>query len=290
MANCAPCYKPIVLNPQSLENWGYELYDGAQYDLPGWGNGELEWYTNRTDNANVALGKLVITARATDAAARRGCCAGGPCQNGQCRYTSARLRTYKKFSIAPESKDGSRTVRIAARMKLPSGTPAGLWPSLWLLPEASPANCSGCGAYGPWPSSGVITVAQFPKEGAKEVTGGVGFGAPAPDGTFSNYVSRLSKAEDYHEFVLEWTRTGMKWFMDGKEVHSVASGRGGTVPGGWFTTAGGAGKDAPFDKRFHLIVNMAVGGTPTGATPAQVKAALKTPKNFLVDYIRVCRK
>jgi beta-glucanase (GH16 family) len=275
---------------KSLKKWNYELYDGSQYSLPSWGNNELEWYTNRTDNANVALGKLVITARATDAAARRGCCANGPCKTGQCKYTSARLRTYKKFSFAPEFKDGSRTMRIAARMKLPSGNPAGLWPSLWLLPEASPANCSGCGAYGPWPSSGVITVAQFPKQAAKEVTGGIGYGAPAPDGTFSNFVAPLSKADDYHEYVLEWSRSAMTWYVDGKVVHSAASARNGTLPNGWFSTGAGATKDSPFDKKFHLIVNMAVGGAPTAATAAQVKSALKTPKNFLVDYIRVCRK
>lgn len=273
----------------SLEKWNYELYNGDQYSLPGWGNNELEWYTNRTDNANVALGKLVITARATDAAARRGCCADGPCQKNQCRYTSARLRTYQKFSFAPETKNGARTMRVAARLKLPSRSP-GLWPSLWMLPEASPSNCSGCGAFGPFPASGVITVAQFPRASAKEVTGGIGYGAASPNGSFSNYVVPLNKAEEYHEYVLEWSRTAMSWYIDGKKVHSAVSSRNGTVPNGWFTDGPGAGKDSPFDKKFHLIVNMAVGGTPTGATAAQVKAALKTPKSLLVDYIRVCRK
>ena len=53
----------------SFNKWNYELYNGCQYGICGWGNSELEWYTNRTDNANVALGKLVISARTATAAA-----------------------------------------------------------------------------------------------------------------------------------------------------------------------------------------------------------------------------
>lgn len=272
----------------SFPKWNYELYNGAQYGIPGWGNNEQEWYTNRTDNANVALGKLVITARTTTEAERVGCCGEKPCKTRECRFTSARLRTYGKYAVAPNWQAGSRTIRIAARMKLPVGT--GLWPSLWMLPEQSPANCSGCGAYGAWPSSGAITLGQAVND-IKNVTGGIAYGGAFPKSVFSNYVSKLKNKEAYHEYVLEWTRRGMKWSLDGKVVHTARSGQGGTVPNGWFSSGIGAGPDSPFDQPFHILVNLAVGGTPTGSpTRTTLAKTLKKPKSMLVDYIRVCQK
>jgi beta-glucanase (GH16 family) len=173
-------------------------------------------------------------------------------------------------------------------MKFPVGT--GLWPSFSMLPEASPANCSGCGAYGGWASSGAISISQAIND-MKNVTGGIAYGGAYPKQVFSNYVANLKNKEDYHEYVLEWTRRGMKWYLDGKVVHTALSGQGGTVPNGWFSSGVGAGPDSPFDKPFHLIVNMAVGGVYTGSpSTAQLAATLKKPKSMQVDYIRVCQK
>jgi beta-glucanase (GH16 family) len=272
----------------SFTKWNYELFNGCQYGICGWGNNELEWYTNRTDNANVALGKLVISARATTESERAGCCGDKPCKSGECAFTSARLRTYGKYSVAPNWQSGSKTVRIAVRMKFPVGK--GLWPAFSLLPENSPANCSGCGAYGPWPSSGAITIGQSIND-MKNATGGIVYGGAFPNSVFSNYVAKLKNNEDYHEYVLEWSRRGMKWLLDGKVVHTALSGQGGTVPGGWFSSGPGAGPDSPFDKPFYMIVNMAVGGTYTGSpTKSQLAETLKKPKSMQVDYIRVCQK
>ncbi len=273
----------------SFNKWNYELYNGCQYGICGWGNSELEWYTNRTDNANVALGKLVISARRTATTAERvGCCGDKPCKSGECAFTSARLRTYGKYSVAPSWKDGSKTIRIATRMKFPVGK--GLWPAFTLLPEQSPANCSGCGAYGGYSASGGITVGQSIND-MKNVTGGIVYGGAFPNSVYSNYVKKLNNREDYHEYVLEWTRRGMKWMLDGKVVHTALSGQGGTVPNGWFSTGVGAGPDSPFDKPFYMIVNMAVGGTYTGSpTKTQLAETLKKPKSLQVDYIRVCQK
>lgn len=270
----------------SLSKWNYELYNGCQYGICGWGNNELEWYTSRADNANVALGKLVITAKTATAAERVGCCDGGACKNNQCQYTSARLRTYGKFSTKPSWDAGNKVIRISARMKLPVGK--GLWPSLWMLPDTKNTSCSGCGFYGAWPASGAITLGQAVNE-MKNVTGGIAYGSPYPKGVFSTFVKKIDPY-DYHEYTLEWSRRSMKWLIDGSTVHTAKSSEGGTVPGGWFSTGAGGSPDKPFDSPFHIIVNLAVGGNPTGASNSQVKDTLKTPKSLALDYIRVCTK
>src|SRR5260370_8133739 len=95
--------------------WGDEfkgkngsLPDAAKwtYDIGGngWGNRELEYYTNRAENALIEHGKLVITARAEKYT--------GP-DGKSFSYTSARLKTQGLFSEAYG--------RFEARIKLPAG-------------------------------------------------------------------------------------------------------------------------------------------------------------------------
>ncbi len=229
----------------------------------------------------------MLTARAEDAAGREECCGARACRPGECEFTSARVRTYGKFSVAPADKRGSKTVRVEARVALPSG--AGLWPAIWMLPEDSPPYCSGCGAYGQWAASGAITLAQA-TNAMTTAFGGAAYGGPWPAQNSSSYTELLPlSATGFHVFALEWSLEKMSWFIDGKEVFSLkpAALNGGD---GWFTTAEGAPAAAPFDKSFHLLLNLAVGGAPTGATRADAAAALATPKSMRVDYVRVCKQ
>ena len=91
------------------DNWTYDLGDGSSRGLVGWGNNELQFYTDRPENVVVENGNLVITARREMMA------------NSQ--YTSARILTKGLF----QKKYG----RFEARMKLPWGQ--GLWPAFWML-------------------------------------------------------------------------------------------------------------------------------------------------------------
>ena len=84
----------------------------------GWGNEELQYYRDHKENAHLdGKGNLVITANKLDPANKLSC------WYGECKYTSARLITKKKF----EFKYG----RAEARIKLPEG--AGVWPAFWML-------------------------------------------------------------------------------------------------------------------------------------------------------------
>ncbi|MGB8299085.1 MAG: glycoside hydrolase family 16 protein, partial [Polyangia bacterium] len=104
----------------------------------GWGNQELEYYTNGTQNAVVMGGNLVITAT-TAGASSYNCSypSSGPCQ-----YTSARLLTQNKFS--------QQYGRIEARIQIPEGQ--GLWPAFWML--GADINTSG------WPTCGEIDIME----------------------------------------------------------------------------------------------------------------------------------
>lgn len=102
--------------------WGYDI--GGH----GWGNNELQYYTDSADNASVADGVLTITARKEKKEGRD--------------YTSARVISKEKGDFLYG--------RFEIRAKLPSGK--GTWPALWMLPTDQ--------AYGGWPKSGEIDIME----------------------------------------------------------------------------------------------------------------------------------
>lgn len=156
--------------------------------------------------------------------------------------------------------------RVEARARLPSGR--GTWPAVWMLPTAW--------VYGSWPASGEIDIMEH-----------VGF---APDsvhfsvhtaaynhlrGTQSTRVVALPDAERaYHVYAIEWTPERIQFYLDGTPQHAFAnSGRG---PEEW-----------PFDQAFHLVLNLAVGGTWGGAQG--IDAAI-WPQRMEVDWVRVYQR
>lgn len=104
--------------------WSFETGTGSN----GWGNNELEYYTNRTDNALIAGGVLKITAK-------REAYSGSA-------FTSARLITKGKFSW--------KYGRMEVMAKLPEGI--GTWPAIWMLGD----NIGTAG----WPACGEVDVME----------------------------------------------------------------------------------------------------------------------------------
>ena len=79
-------------SPPNPEHWGYARGDGTGESIAGWGNNELEYYSDKSENvATDGAGNLVITARAAEP--------GLACYYGPCKYTSARLLTSGKFDL-----------------------------------------------------------------------------------------------------------------------------------------------------------------------------------------------
>ncbi len=141
-----PYVPPTTPGPPVDQHWSFETtptfddefsVDGAPdatkwaYDLggSGWGNDELENYTNSTANANVSGGKLYITAKKES--------------SGGMNYSSARMlsKGLGDFTYG----------RIEVSAQLPAGR--GTWPAIWMLP-------SGTWAYGDWPNSGEIDIME----------------------------------------------------------------------------------------------------------------------------------
>ena len=97
--------------PLDNAKWKFDTGGG------GWGNNELQYYTNSTSNAaHDGQGHLVITARRENPANYQ-------CQYGTCQYTSGRILTADKFTQAYG--------RFEARIKIPRGQ--GIWPAFWML-------------------------------------------------------------------------------------------------------------------------------------------------------------
>ena len=94
--------------------WSYQLGDGSEYGIPGWGNGESQRYTDSRRNAYVSGGRLILkaVARGND-------------------ITSARLRTIGKFDVRPGYK-GFNTIRVSVRVKVPGAGP-GMWGAAWMV-------------------------------------------------------------------------------------------------------------------------------------------------------------
>ena len=172
---------------------------------------------------------------------------GHECWYGHCQYTSARMETRGIFSQAYG--------RFEARIKLPVGQ--GIWPAFWL----EGANVDAV----PWPLFGEIDIIE--KNGHKPGTV-EGF-AHGPDRSHDAYLMTGRKlSSGYHIYGVDWTPRGITWFFDGRAYSHL------TAYPNW-----------PFDHKFFLIIDLAVGGR----WPGPPNASTRFPVHMLVDWVRVYR-
>lgn len=164
-------------------NWNYQLGDGCDLGICGWGNNELQYY--QQENVTVSDGILKITAKKE--------------QVDDHQYTSARINTNGKRQWTYG--------RMEARIKLPDG--GGLWPAFWMLPSDK--------AYGGWPRSGEIDIMEFVGHEPDKVLGTIHYGKSYQDhqllgGDFKLFSGRFP--DDYHEFAIEWEDGEIRWMVD----------------------------------------------------------------------------
>jgi beta-glucanase (GH16 family) len=153
----------------------------------GWGNNQLEFDTDRPENASTnGMGQLVITARKEAYMGRQ--------------YTGARLKTQGKF----EHGYG----RYEARMQIPFGQ--GIWPAFWMLgKDIGSAGWPGCGEIDIMENVGKEPDLVHGTIHGPGYSGGAGIGA-------SNKVSSGKFADAYHVFAIEWEKDVIRWYVDGK--------------------------------------------------------------------------
>lgn len=176
------------------ENWNFDI--GTD-----WGNAQLEYSTDRPENASLdGNGNLAIVARQEAYESRN--------------YTSARITTEDIF----EPTFG----RFEARMQLPWGT--GIWPAFWLLG----ANFDQVG----WPLCGEIDVMEYRGQEPFRVHGslhGPGYsGAEPVTSRYDLYNDRFDTG--FHLFAVEWSENLIKWYVDEILYQTVTSA---DVPGQW---------------------------------------------------------
>lgn len=250
-------------NGTSLDTskWNYETgyYITDDPNSWGWGNAELEHYTNSTQNVFVEDGKLNLKAINDPKSFPQDPTRIAP-------YSSGKINTKGKLSI--------QYGRVDIRAKLPTGN--GLWPALWMLPEDS--------EYGAWAASGEIDIMEAKGRLPGTTSGAVHFGGQWPVNKYLAGEYHFSEgqtfASDYHVYSMVWEEDNIKWYVDGKFFFKVSRDQ-------WYSVAAPNNPNAPFDKPFYLIMNLAVGGYfDGGLTPD----ASDIPAAMQVDYVRVYKE
>ncbi len=237
-----------INTPVDASKWTSEIGGG------GWGNQELQYYTNSIENAyHDGQGNLVIKAIKLAPPLTLSC------WYGPCQYTSARLMTKGKF----EQKYG----RFEARIKIPKGQ--GMWGAFWLLGN----NIDTVG----WAQCGEIDIMENIGREPKIVhgtihgpnySGAMGIGAPF------NSPSSAAFGDDYHVYKTEWGENLIQFYVDGTLSKTI---RPSDVP---------QGSQWVFEHPFFMILNFAVGG-PWGGVPDNTSVF---PNTMMIDYVRVYKR
>ncbi|MDE2922939.1 MAG: glycoside hydrolase family 16 protein [Acidobacteriota bacterium] len=234
--------------------WNIQTGDGTAEGIPGWGNNELQSY--RAANISVSDGVLVITAREEDAG------------DGHA-YTSGRINTAGKLDTTYG--------RIEASIQAPGGQ--GLWSAFWMLPTDS--------AYGRWAGGGEIDILEvFSRDPGPFAQAALHYGMAWPLNTvdYARY-PEVDPSDGFHVYAVEWDEEEIRWFVDGVHFYTIRRNRYWNYYRDAATNAHvSGGVSAPFDRPFHLLLNLAVGGNLPGDP---VASAL--PGELRVDYVRVYR-
>jgi beta-glucanase (GH16 family) len=206
--------------------WKFDIGVGPNND--GWGNSELQYYTDRTSNASLdGNGNLAITARSE-------------LYSGSA-FTSARIKTLGLFDQAYG--------RFEARIKTPWGP--GIWPAFWLL--GSNAETTG------WPECGEIDILELRGQKPNIMNGtvhGPGYsGGASITKSFAFENDRFDV--DFHVFAVEWGNEYIDFFVDNTLYQRITPGN---ITGNWVF-------DHPFHIILNVAVGGNYLGFPTSQTP-----------------------
>lgn len=212
----------------------------------GWINGEQQVYTDTThDNIRVENGALIIKGKKDF-------------PNGTTTepWSSGRLISQNKMDFLYG--------KVVVRAKLPRAR--GSWPAIWLMPTGS--------AYGAWPRSGEIDIMEHVGNNFGNVLSTVH--TQNNNWTNGGHLSASKSIPNadtvFHDYIVEWTPDSLRFVYDSMHCYTYVN-----PQTDW--------KDWPFDQKFHLILNVAIGGGMGGNI---VEA--DWPDSMIVDYVRIYQK
>lgn len=156
--------------------WGYDLGAG------GWGNNEVQYYTNRLDNAVVSNGTLKIILKKENFSGSG--------------YTSARILSKNKFSF--------KYGKVECRAKLPAG--GGTWPAIWMLGD----NINTA----PWPACGEIDIMEHVGNQLNKIFGTLHYPGFSGGNAVGGNTLISNVTTEFHKYGVEWTPAFIKFSVD----------------------------------------------------------------------------
>lgn len=248
IVSCTPETGQKVDQHNWILTWSDE-FDGAAGVLPdatkwtfdigngGWGNQELQYYTNRPENVSLdGIGNLVITAKSESF--------------GGASFTSARIKTQGLFT--------QTYGRFEARIKTPYGP--GIWPAFWMLGANNETVA--------WPQCGEIDILELkghqPTINHGSLHGPGYSGGSAITDTYALLNDRFDNG--YHIFAVEWDADKIDFFVDGYLYQRVSK-----------STVASKGEwvyDHPFYLILNVAVGGNFAGFPTSETPFPQKMTI----------------
>lgn len=172
----------------NTDDWTFEFGDH------GWGNNELQYYTDRPENVRVENGKLIIEARKDNWEGHT--------------YTSTRMKTQDKQIF--------QYGRIDIRAKVPKGQ--GIWPALWMLGnDISTVN---------WPACGEIDIMELVGHEPSTTHGTAHWGRDGANHKYkgSNFsIAPAEFADAFHVFSIAWYQDVIYWFVDDIQFYKISS-------------------------------------------------------------------
>ena len=242
--------------------WNYDIGHGSN----GWGNNELQRYTDSTNN-------VYIADLSSDSGSSDGRALAIKAQKEGSEYTSGRIQT--------QNKQYSKFGRIETKLRVENGSQSGVWPAFWMLGQnynASGNNWNGAYGASPWPSCGEIDIMEH-RNAETQVIGTLHWNPSTTNYEHVYAGSETTKSfgaidtiENWHTYAIEWYEDCMKWYVDGicYQTMNISS-----------------EQMDEFQRDHFIILNLALGSNSSPFTLNQTVSANFTNATMYVDYVRV---